>query len=284
MLAAQPAWLTLPARDLTPLAEMERLLGENNLHTVCESASCPNVAECFERHTCTFMILGEVCTRACRFCGVTTGRPTEPDPQEPQRIARAAQFLRMRHVVVTSVTRDDLADGGAEQFVATVRELRRLGDVTVEVLVPDFAGSSDALQQVLGVGPEVLGHNIETVPRLYAEVRPRADYERSLQLIAAAARSGCTSKTGLMLGLGETLREVVEVLVDLREAGCDVVTLGQYLCPSNDCRPVTNYVPPATFAELRRKAVALGFRACVAGPLVRSSYLAEETHRELAPK
>ena len=174
MLAARPPWLTLPARDLEPLAEMERLLGEHNLHTVCESADCPNVAECFERRTCTFMILGDICTRACRFCGVTKGRPAPPDREEPMRVAHAAQLLGMRHVVVTSVTRDDLPDGGAEQFVATIREFRRLGSVSIEVLVPDFGGDSLALRQVLAARPDVLGHNIETVPRLYADVRPRA--------------------------------------------------------------------------------------------------------------
>jgi len=256
---------------------MESFLEESGLHTVCESADCPNQVECFARRTCTFMILGDLCTRGCRFCAVSLGRPRPPDLDEPVRVARAAQTLGLRHAVVTSVTRDDLPDGGAGQFVATVQELRRLPGVTVELLVPDFGGDVDALERVLDAGPDVLGHNIETVPRLYREVRPGAIYERSLKLIARTAESAKVSKSGLMLGLGETLEEVLEVLLDLRAAGCDVLTLGQYLRPSQDCRPVADYISPQVFAALGRRAVAMGFRAVVAGPLVRSSYHAEAT-------
>ena len=272
-----PDWLTLPARDYAPSARMAEVLGEQGVHTVCVHADCPNTDECFARGTCTFMILGEICTRGCRFCAVGHGRPAPPDQGEPARVAQAAQVLGLRHVVVTSVTRDDLPDGGAEHFVATVRELRRLPGVTVEILVPDFGGDHRALEQVLAAGPDVLAHNIETVPRLYAGVRPAAAYERSLALIARAARSDSVTKCGMMLGLGETLQEVYEVLADLRVAGCDVMTLGQYLRPSRDRLPVVDYVAPQTFAALRRRALAMGFRACVAGPLVRSSYHAEET-------
>lgn len=275
MLGTLPPWLTLPARDLTPLWQMERMLQKRGLHTVCKSADCPNVAECFARGTCTFMILGDVCTRGCRFCAVGHGRPAPPVRDEPLRVARAAQTLGLRHVVVTSVTRDDLADGGSGQFVAVVQELHHVPDLTIELLVPDFAGDFDGLDQVLAAGPEVLGHNIETVPRLYAEVRPGAVYGRSLELIARAAESATVSKSGLMLGLGETMQEVFEVLADLRLAGCEVVTLGQYLRPSEECRPVADYISPQAFAALKRRAVAIGFRACMSGPLVRSSYLAD---------
>ena len=265
MLATLPSWFTLPARDPAPLEEMVRLLQENGLHTVCESADCPNQGECFARRTCTFMILGNFCTRGCHFCAVGHGRPGPPDEDEPVRVARAAQTLGLRHVVVTSVTRDDLPDGGADQFVATVLELHRLPGVTVEVLVPDFGGDVDALQQVLAAGPDVLAHNIETVPRLYADVRPGAIYERSLALIARAARSESVSKCGFMLGLGETLQEVFEVLGDLRVAGCDVVTLGQYLRPSEDCLPVADYVSPQAFAGLERQGCGHGLSSCGRG-------------------
>jgi lipoyl synthase len=273
-----PDWLTLPARDYAPTARMAAVVAEYDLHTVCASADCPNAGECFARGTCTFMILGSTCTRHCRFCAVHRGRPAPPDRGEPARVAEAARVLGLRHVVVTSVTRDDLPDGGAEHFVATVRELRTRSGVTVELLVPDFGGSIGALEQVLSAEPDVLAHNVETVPRLYAAVRPEASYERSLALLARAGRSGeCTTKSGLMLGLGETLQEVREVLVDLRAIGCDVVTMGQYLRPSDDRLPVVDYVAPPAFAALKRQADALGFRACMAGPLVRSSYHAEET-------
>lgn len=277
MLATLPTWLALPARDPAPLEEMERLLLEHRLHTVCESADCPNVGECFARGTCTFMILGDVCTRGCGFCAVRHGRPGPVDRGEPARVAHAAQLLGIRHVVVTSVTRDDLPDGGAGQFAATVRELHGLPGVTVEVLVPDFGGDLSALERVLAARPDVLAHNIETVSRLYAGVRPGAAYERSLALLVRATRSESVTKCGLMLGLGETLQEVHEVLRDLRVAGCDVVTLGQYLRPSRDRLPVVDYVTPEVFVALKRRALAMGFRACVAGPLVRSSYHAEET-------
>jgi lipoic acid synthetase len=278
--ATRPPWLTLPAPDPEPLRQMRRLLEEHALHTVCESADCPNVSECFSRRTCTFMILGDVCTRRCRFCAVTSGRPASPDPDEPARVASAARVLGLAHVVVTSVTRDDLADGGAAQFVATIRQLRQLPHVTVEVLVPDFGGDVVSFKKLLDAEPDVLGHNIETVPRLYSEVRPGASYERSLGLLARVARrGGVVAKSGLMLGLGETLQEAVEVLADLRPAGCEVVTLGQYLSPSADSRPVAGYVSPQTFAALERRALAMGVRACVAGPLVRSSYRADATLR-----
>jgi lipoic acid synthetase len=254
---------------------MERLLRAAGLHTVCESAECPNQLECFGRRTCTFMILGDRCTRACRFCGVLHGPPGQVDPGEPARVATAARQLGLRHAVVTSVTRDDLPDGGAGQFHATARELRRLPGLRVELLIPDFAGEPAPLEHVLAAGPDVVGHNIETVPRLYPRVRPGAVYERSLALIARVAESPSVSKSGLMLGLGETIREVVEVMADLREAGCEVLTIGQYLQPGDRRLPVEHYASPESFAALQRTAGELGFAACLAGPLVRSSYHAD---------
>jgi len=277
LLATLPPWLTLPPRNLAPVLATARLLQEQDLFTVCESANCPNASECFTRRTCTFMILGNVCTRGCSFCAVQTGRPTLPDPTEPARVARAAAALGMRHVVVTSVTRDDLTDGGASQFVATIRELRKSPDVTVEALVPDFRGDRRPLEEVIVAGPDVLAHNIETVPRLYVKVRRGAAYERSLRIISQLPVGGAVSKSGLMLGLGETLQEVFEVMADLRSVGCEVLTLGQYLQPSLDCLPVADYVSPSVFDALKLKALAMGFRSCVAGPLVRSSYHAEAT-------
>ncbi|HDN78861.1 MAG TPA: lipoyl synthase [Chloroflexi bacterium] len=272
-------WLTLPAPDQDVLARMEKLLRGLHLHTVCESALCPNIGECFGRGTATFMILGDVCTRGCRFCAVRKGKPAPPDPEEPERVAEAARRLGLKHVVITSVTRDDLPDGGASHFVATIEAVRcRLPDATIEVLIPDFGGSLRALEQVIAAGPEVINHNLETVPRLYPLVRPRADYRRSLGILAWVKRQAphITTKSGLMLGLGERPHEVEEVLVDLRRVGCDVVTLGQYLQPTERQLPVAEFIPPERFDEYRRQGEKMGFRAVVAGPLVRSSYRAEE--------
>lgn len=274
MLTKHPKWLTLPAQDEAVLDVMEDLLARHGLHTVCESAECPNMGECFANKTCTFMILGDVCSRDCRFCAVAGGRPLPPDPGEPERVARAARDLALQHVVVTSVTRDDLDDGGAGQFAATIRALRRIPHVTVEVLVPDFGGADTPLRTVVDALPDVLGHNVETVPRLYPHVRPGAVYRRSLELLERASAGGTLAKSGLMLGLGETLQEVTEVLADLRSVQCEAVTLGQYLRPSPSCLPVVDFVAPQTFAALERKAHAMGFSSVSAGPLVRSSYRA----------
>ncbi len=221
------------------------------------------------------MILGDVCTRGCRFCAVARGGPLAVDASEPRRIANAARVLGLRHVVVTSVTRDDLADGGAAQFVATIRELRRLAGVTVEVLIPDFNGDLKALEQVVEAEPDILAHNVETVPRLYRTVRPGASYDRSLAVLLTTAKSHIVTKSSLMLGLGETRGEVLGVLRDLRAVGCESVTLGQYLRPSRAAAPMVEFIAPATFAVLERTALSLGFRQVRAGPLVRSSYLAE---------
>ncbi len=283
--AAHPPWLW---RRVTAGAEaaadrMAGLLAGLGLHTVCQEARCPNAAECFEQGTATFLILGNTCTRGCRFCAVSAGRPAPVDPAEPERVAEAAARLGLRHVVITSVTRDDLPDGGAGQFAAAVRALRRrLPGSTVEVLIPDLGGSCAALDTVLDVQPDVLNHNLETVPRLYAEVRPGAAYGRSLAVLARAKKQAprVLSKSGLMLGLGERTAEVWRVLGDLRRAGCDAVTLGQYLQPGDRQRPVARYVPPEEFDWYRDRALLLGFRAVAAGPLVRSSHRAEALFRE----
>ena len=275
----QPAWLW---RRVSPAAEaavasMEELLHGLGLHTVCQEARCPNLAECFQEGTATFLLLGSLCTRGCRFCAVGHGRPAPPDPGEPGRVATAAARLGLEHVVLTSVTRDDLPDGGAGHFAATIQAVgRRLPAAAVEVLIPDFQGSHAALETVIRAGPAVLNHNVETVPRLYGSVRPGADYRRSLALLARARAlgPGLAVKSGLMLGLGERTAEVIQVLRDLRRAGCDLVTLGQYLPPSADQLPVARFVPPDEFAAYAASAEAMGFRGVASGPLVRSSHRA----------
>lgn len=276
----QPAWLwrrASPGMEAA-VARMERLLADLGLHTVCQEARCPNLAECFGRGTATFLILGPVCTRGCRFCSVAHGPPAPVDPAEPDRVAEAAARLGLAHVVITSVTRDDLPDGGAGQFAATIQAVRRrLPDATVEVLIPDLAGSCAALTTVLTAGPDVLNHNLETVPRLYPLVRPGADYHRSLGVLTWAKSQApqMITKSGLMLGLGERAMEVLRVLYDLRQARCDVLTLGQYLQPTARQLPVARYISPPEFAGYQEQAEALGFRAVAAGPLVRSSHQAQ---------
>jgi len=278
----KPTWLKVrvpPARAFRATAD---LLDSLALHTVCEEARCPNKGECFAAGTATFLILGDECSRACRFCSVRHGAPDgSGDPDEPRRVGEAARQLGLRHVVVTSVTRDDLPDGGAAQFAATVAAVRATApDATVEVLVPDLAGDAAALRVVLEARPDVLNHNLETVPRLYATVRPQADYGRSLELLRRASLSAPRPlvKTGLMAGLGETWGEVGAVLRDCAAAGVDLVTVGQYLRPGNGCLPVARYVPPEEFAALERHGEELGLRI-IAAPFVRSSYRAAEALR-----
>lgn len=275
----QPVWLwrSISAERQDAVRRMEDMLGDLTLHTVCQEALCPNLPECFGKGTATFLILGDVCTRNCRFCAVKKGRPLPPDPEEPERVAEAAFRLRLQHVVVTSVTRDDLPDGGAGHFAATVRAIRRrLPGAGVEVLIPDFRGSLAALETVLDAGPNVVNHNMETVPRLYPLIRPQANYQRSIGILSwiKIRAPHVATKSGLMLGLGEQIAEVLRVLYDLREAGCDMLTLGQYLQPTEQQHPVVRYIPPEEFAEYREKAETMGFRRVIAGPLVRSSYQA----------
>jgi lipoic acid synthetase len=274
----KPDWLTLQAPDAEALDQMKRLLDAGCLHTVCEDADCPNIGECFAGKTCTFMILGNVCTRNCRFCAIVPGRPLAVDPGEPKAVASAARRLGLRHVVVTSVTRDDLADGGAGHFAATIRAVHdKMPEATVEVLIPDFLGNIDSLHQVIDAEPDVINHNVETVPRIYPSVRPQALYSRSLALLHGICEfgSGILSKSGFMLGLGETNGEAIEVMEDLRAAHCDILTLGQYLSPSPFHHPVVEYIHPDTFKALEKIGYDMGFIEVNAGPLVRSSYHAD---------
>jgi len=274
-----PEWIKVKAPKRGAYEEMADFLKSLGLHTVCQSASCPNIGECFSRKTATFMILGDVCTRDCGFCGVRHGIPLPVDAGEPQRVAEAAAQMGLKYVVVTSVTRDDLADGGASQFAETIRRIKaRIPDAKVEVLVPDFGGDELALEAVLEAEPFVLNHNVETAPRLYPIVRPQADYQRSLKLLETARRSkpSIYKKSGFMIGLGESEEEVKEVMRDLRRAGCDFVTIGQYLRPSKANLPVAEYVPPARFDEYKAVGEEMGFRYVASGPFVRSSYHAAD--------
>jgi len=270
-----PDWIKSRAPTGRAVAETRATVRALGLHTVCEEAQCPNLGECWSHHTATVMLLGDTCTRACRFCAVSHGRPTTVDPDEPRRVAEAVERLGLRHVVMTSVNRDDLPDGGAGHFAATARAVKaRVPDCTIEVLIPDLQGDHDALATVVAAPITILNHNTETVPRLYKQVRPGATYERSLGILRAAKalRPGLRTKTGLMLGLGETREEVHAVLADVRATGCEVLTLGQYLRPSMEELPVERYVTPEEFAMLGDEARAMGFAYVESGPLVRSSY------------
>jgi lipoic acid synthetase len=273
----RPDWLKVRIPGGVEYARLRSLMAEHRLHTVCEEARCPNMAECWNAGTATFMILGDVCTRSCGFCAVKTGRPVDLDADEPYRVAKAVEIMGVKHVVITSVNRDELADGGAAVFAHTIREVRDLNPgVTVEVLIPDFRGVAWALDLVIQERPEILNHNTETVPRLYHIVRPQAKYERSLQVIEHSKKAGMLTKSGLMLGLGEQINEVEQVMRDLRNVGCDILTLGQYLQPDKDHLPVDRFVRPDEFQALKEEGLALGFRHVESGPLVRSSYHAEK--------
>lgn len=279
-----PGWLKVPGPDQPAVERMERMLDSERLGTVCQSAHCPNLGECFGRGTATFMIMGGNCTRRCRFCAILKGSPEPLDSEEPERVALAAKRLGLHHVVVTSVTRDDLPDGGAGHFARTVECIRReLPGAAVEILIPDFNGNSLSLERVFQSGPDVLNHNIETVSRLYSKVRPQAVYRRSLEVLEQAAAFGLRTKSGLMLGLGESPEEVRQTLFDLREAGCEYLTIGQYLAPSVDHVAVERYLPPSEFVAWADAARAMGFSDVVAGPLVRSSYHAERMGGISAP-
>ena len=272
----RPEWLKVKVPQGESYALVKSLVDEHRLHTVCESARCPNVGECWGAGTATFMILGDICTRSCGFCAVKTGRPQGLDLDEPRRLADAVQKLDLGHIVITSVNRDELDDGGAFIFAECIRAVRRaVPKCRVEVLIPDFRGVWSALQAVLDAKPDILNHNTETVPRLYSIVRPQAKYERTLELLRRAKEQGAFTKSGIMIGIGEEDDEIIEVLRDLRAVDCDVLTIGQYLQPTKQHLPVRRFVPPATFTELRRLALEMGFRYCESGPLVRSSYHAE---------
>jgi lipoic acid synthetase len=283
----RPEWLKLSPLDPVILDRATRLTRNLKLHTVCESARCPNRTKCFSEGTSTFMILGNTCTRNCTFCAVNHGKPEAPDPQEPDHVVQAVSKLGLRYVVITSVTRDDLPDGGASQFASTIRAIHEYdSNIAVEVLIPDFQGSASALQTVIDASPVVLNHNVETVLRLYPEARPRAKYWRSLELLKQAKllNNGILTKSGFMLGLGESRGEVVQVMADLRQAGCDLLTIGQYLQPSLRHHRLVRYVRPEEFDEYRTMGEKLGFAGVVSAPLVRSSYHAAEMYASAACK
>lgn len=275
----KPDWLRIDLNKGRSLNYVKEILSRFSLNTVCEEANCPNRMECFSKKTATFMILGSQCTRNCRFCNVTHGTPQPVDPEEPDKVAKAAAELELKHVVVTSVTRDDLPDGGARHFSRVIKAIKSLSsDTVVEVLIPDFRGSFAALETVVKAKPEVLNHNIETVPRLYPEVRPAAIYERSLELLSRVKSidGSMLTKSGIMVGLGEKEEEVFRVFNDLRSAGCDFLTIGQYLAPSAGHYPVAEYISPEIFKMYKEKALSLGFSFVASAPLVRSSYNAAE--------
>jgi lipoic acid synthetase len=270
-----PDWIKVKNPGSPNYLRLKRILRDRNLHTVCEEARCPNIGECWGHNTATFLILGDICTRGCRFCAISKGKPVLLDPEEPRNVALSVKDLGLQHIVVTSVDRDDLPDGGSEHFAKTVFWIKSLNPgIRVEVLIPDFKGDHRAVETVVQSGIHILNHNVETVPRLYKKVRPGSVYQRSLDVLktAKSIRSDVLTKSGLMLGVGETMDEVMATLTDLREAGCDIVTLGQYLQPSTNQLPVERYVTPDEFQQLKADADKLGFRHVESGPLVRSSY------------
>ena len=280
-----PPWLRKGHTNFPALHDLKVELRQRNLHTVCESARCPNIHECFSRKAATFMILGNICTRRCGFCAVPQGLPEALDQDGPQNVAEMAARMKLRYVVITSVNRDDLADGGSAHFAETVRQVRRaLPAARVEVLTPDFLGDHDAVARVLDAGPDVFNHNMETVARLYRRVRPQANYRQSLDVLGFARRHtpGVLTKSGLMVGLGETAGEVEQLLRDLREADTDVATIGQYLQPTRRRLPVEEYVRPEVFDSYRAYGESIGFKSVFSGPLVRSSYMADEVNEDAA--
>lgn len=269
----RPDWLRVRIPGGEQYSRLKNLIEQNRLHTVCEEARCPNMSECWNAGTATFMILGDVCTRSCGFCAVKTGKPEGLDLEEPFRVAEAIRIMGVKHAVITSVNRDELPDGGASVFAETVRQARIVNPgITVEVLIPDFRGVEWALDLLIESRPDILNHNTETVPRLYTSVRPQAKYERSLMVIAYAKKKGMTTKSGLMLGLGEETDEVLEVMQDLQANGCDILTLGQYLQPTRDHLAVHRFLHPDEFARFKEQGIEMGFRHVESGPLVRSSY------------
>ncbi|WAH39045.1 lipoyl synthase [Alicyclobacillus dauci] len=276
---SRPEWLKITAKTGTNYKTLKDIMRTQSLHTVCEEAQCPNIFECWEQRTATFMILGDICTRACRFCAVNTGRPTELDLREPKRVADAVVAMDLQHVVVTSVARDDLADGGASVFAATIREIRkRVPNCGVEVLIPDFAGNWDALKVVMDASPDILNHNVETVRRLSDRVRSRAKYDRTLELLRRAKemRPDVRTKSSIMVGLGESVEEVLETMDDLRAVNVDILTVGQYLQPSEKHLLVEKFYTPTEFLKMRGEGLSRGFAHVESGPMVRSSYHAHE--------
>ena len=276
-----PPWFKQKPLDPKVMSTMGRLLENLSLDTICKSALCPNIGKCFSAGTATFLILGDACTRHCTFCAVKKDHPTPPDDEEPSHLLEAAVKLDLNYVVITSVTRDDLPDGGASQFARAITLLHEnRPETAVEVLVPDFLGSTAAIETLIKARPQVINHNVETVPRLYPSVRPEAEYHRSMELVHTVKKlnPGIITKSGLMLGLGETMAEVIEVMSDLREAGCDLLTIGQYLQPSPRHHPVVRFVPPEEFSEYEKTGENMGFAEVASAPLVRSSFKAVELY------
>ncbi len=281
----KPQWLKVSIAANGRYAETKRIVESNRLHTICSSGRCPNRSECWGRGTATFLIGGDICTRSCKFCNTRTGKPLPLDPDEPARVARSVSLMQLSHVVVTSVDRDDLADLGAAHWVRTIGEIRRLNPgATVEVLVPDFGGRRELVAQIIDARPDIIGHNVETVRRLTPLVRSAARYETSLEVLAQVAASGIPAKSGLMVGLGETPREVEETMDDLRRAGCTLLTVGQYLQPTRNHFPVAGYIAPGQFEAYRRTGLEKGFVQVESGPLVRSSYHAERALQGICGK
>jgi len=273
----KPAWLKVKLPTGPGYMQLRELVEKHQLHTVCESAKCPNMGECWARGTATVMILGNVCTRSCGFCHIATGRPPELDLDEPRRVAEAARLMQLRHMVITSVNRDELPDGGASIWAQTIRMIRAASPkTTIEVLIPDFCGDWEALQVVLDAKPDILNHNVETVPSQYKRVRPQARYERTLELLQRAKEQGFITKTGMMVGIGEKPEEVQVLLEDLRRVNVDIVTIGQYLQPTREHLPIDRWVTPEEFAHWKAVGLKLGCGVVESGPLVRSSYHAEE--------
>ncbi len=278
-----PPWFKVRLRPGPHYKEIRQLMDTHHLHTICEEARCPNVWECWNNRTATFLILGDICTRRCHYCSVTTGRPLSLDLDEPQRVAHAVNLLKLQHVVITSVNRDDLSDGGAGLFAETIQRIRHSSPTcTVEVLIPDFQGKPEDLAIVMRAKPDILNHNIETVPRLFPSIRPQGKYRRSLEVLQWAKELGGRTKSGLMVGLGESEEEILKVMQDLRQVGCAMFTLGQYLRPTLQHTPVLRFYTPEEFTQFKQEGLALGFQHVESGPLVRSSYHAEEqTHSSL---
>lgn len=281
-LGARPNWLKVKLPTGENYSDVKNLMRKQKLHTVCEEAKCPNIAECWNHRTATFMILGDTCTRSCGFCSVKLGIPSELDLEEPKRVAESVQELNLRHVVITSVNRDELEDGGASIFSKTIRLIReRMPQITIEILIPDFKGSEDAFDVIMQNPPDILNHNLETVPRLYPVVRPQAKYRRSLDLITWFKNRGLKTKSGIMVGIGETTEEVTYLMMDLVSAGCDILTIGQYLQPTKIHLPVDRFVTLEEFELFKVEGKKMGFKIVESSPLVRSSYHADEHARAL---
>ena len=273
----RPEWLKIQFGANQAYSDVRQLINRQKLHTVCESARCPNIGECWSRRTATFMILGNICTRSCRFCNIEVGKPTEYDLDEPRRVAEAVRDLNLRHAVITSVARDDLSDGGASIFAETIRQIRALQPgCSIEVLIPDFKGEAQDLDTVLEAGPDILNHNLETVKRLQRQVRVQATYQRSLFVLSHAKEKGFVTKSGIMVGLGETREEIIRTMRDLRQVDCNILTIGQYLPPTKMHFPLDRFYTPDEFKDLKSIGLEMGFTHVESGPLVRSSYHADE--------